>query len=121
MYSHVRRNAPLHTKSTQQMMSDGDSDEEEAAAAKKKKKKKKATKTKANSTKDKVAKKATKTKTKGILTKRGPSTPTTDLESADEGGIGKDLGKKTMDYAVTTGTCTNYGGGDWRVAGAVDW
>jgi hypothetical protein len=90
-------------------MSDGDSDEEEAAAAEKKKKKKK------------KKKKATKTKAKGILTKRGPSTPTTDLESADEGGIGKDLGKKTMDYAVTTGTCTNYGGGDWRVAGAVDW
>lgn len=102
-------------------LSDDESDEEEEAlVAKKKKKKKTVAKVKAV-VKDKIKKKTaaittTKAAKKGILTKRCPSTPTTDLEeSADEALVEN----KTSDY--TSGTGTNFGGGDWRSFCAVDW
>ena len=101
-------------------LSDDESDDEEEEVPVAKKKRKTVAKVKA-AVKDKVKKKTTAATTtkaakkKGILTKRGPSTPTTDPEeSADEA-----LENKTSDYAGGAGV--NYGGGDWRSFCAVDW
>ena len=101
-------------------LSDDESDEEEEAPVAKKKKRKTVAKVKA-AVKDKVVTKkaaaaTTKAAKKGILTKRGPSTPTTDPEeSADEALVEN----KTSDYTSETGS--NFGGGDWRSFCAVDW
>ena len=96
-------------------LSDDESDGEGEEAPVAKKKRKTVAKVKA-AVKDKVVKKKTTTK-KGILTKRGPSTPTTDPEeSADEALVEN----KTSVYVGGTGT-NNCGGGDWRSLCAVDW
>lgn len=97
-------------------LSDDESDEEEEEEAPVAKKKRKTISKVKAAVKDKVVKKKTTTK-KGILTKRGPSTPTTDPEESADEALAEN---KTSVYAGGTGT-NNYGGGDWRSLCAVDW